>query len=62
MKVSKVVFIIVSLFILHSVSFAQVHQDWATRNDSISAAGIAIDKFGNVYVQVLFIEAQVEHI
>ena len=50
MKISTVVFQMVSLFFINSVSFTQVHQDWATRNDSVSAAGIAVDKIGNVYV------------
>ncbi len=50
MKISKIIFLVIGFCILNSESFTQVHQDWLTRTDSVSAENIAVDKIGNVYV------------
>jgi hypothetical protein len=50
MKISTVVFLIVSLCFINSVSFTQVHQDWLTRTDTVCAQDMAVDKIGNVYI------------
>ena len=46
----KIFILVIGLYLLNSQSSAQVHQDWATRTDSVSANDIAVDKMGNVYV------------
>ena len=50
MKISKIVILIVVLCFLSLDLFAQVHQDWLTRTDSVSAQDMAVDKIGNVYI------------